>query len=132
MERCVNLDFAGGIGERAVFFVSGGGGQDDVGALRGFGEEHVVNDEQFETGEAVGRGDGRKFLTDWRRQRRELSVPGDGGFHHCARGEAGVGKRFDAPDLCRSGRARRRRKEARSRAGDRAARPYRPRRANSE
>ncbi len=46
------LHFAGGIGQRAVFFVSGGGGQHHVGALRGFGEEHVLHDQQFEAGRA--------------------------------------------------------------------------------
>ncbi len=56
-----HLHFAGRVGQRAVFFVSGGGGQHDVGALRRFGQEHIVHDEQIEAGEPVGRGDAKVF-----------------------------------------------------------------------
>jgi hypothetical protein len=42
------LDFAGGVGDAAVFFVSRSGGEDHVGKLRGLGHEHFVNDEEAE------------------------------------------------------------------------------------
>ena len=49
-----HLHFTGGIRERAVFFVGGGGGENNVGALSGVGQEHIVNDEQVEARYAIG------------------------------------------------------------------------------
>ncbi len=45
-----HLHFAGRVGQRAVFFVSGCRGQNHVRALRRFGQEHILHDEQFEAG----------------------------------------------------------------------------------
>ena len=40
------LHFAADVGDGAVLFVGAGGGQKDVGALRGFGQEHVLHDDE--------------------------------------------------------------------------------------
>ena len=56
-----HLHFAGRVGERAIFFVGGCRGQDNVGALRGFGQEHFVDHEQFESGELVRLGHAESF-----------------------------------------------------------------------
>src|SRR5712691_8192863 len=42
------LNFAGGIRHRAVFFVSGGGGEDDVSDFGCVGQEHFLHDEEFQ------------------------------------------------------------------------------------
>ena len=68
-----HLHFARGVRERAVFFVGGGGGQNDVRALRGFRQEHVVHHEQFEAGELVRAARRRKSSPDSRRPRKGLS-----------------------------------------------------------
>src|SRR5208283_6009627 len=40
------LDFAGDVGDGAVLLVRAGGREDDVGLAGGFGEEHVLDDEE--------------------------------------------------------------------------------------
>ena len=42
------LDFAGRVRNAAVFFVSGGSGENDVGQLRGLRQEHFMDDQQLQ------------------------------------------------------------------------------------
>ena len=42
------LNFAGGVGHRAVFLVGGGGREHNVGRTRRFGEEEFLHDQQIE------------------------------------------------------------------------------------
>ena len=66
------LNFAGGVGHGAVFFVGRKRRQNDIGQLRGFGKEQVLHDEQIEFAEALGGRPGRMFSRDSRRPRRAL------------------------------------------------------------
>lgn len=64
------LDAALGVGLDAVGLAPGGGGEDDVGHLRGFGEEDVNDDEVIESFEGflavvfIGVGDDGVFAID--------------------------------------------------------------------
>lgn len=52
-----HLHFASGVGHGAVFFVSRGGRQNYIRSLRCFRQEHIVNDQQFESGKTIGLRD---------------------------------------------------------------------------
>ncbi len=58
----------------AVFFVGGGGGQDDVGKLRGFRQKQILHDEQVEFAQAIRSRRRRMFSPDLRRRRRARAV----------------------------------------------------------
>ena len=71
--RTQALDFAGGIGDGAVFFIGGGGGEYYVGEFRGFRHEHFVDAKKFEFAETIASLRWRrKCALDLRRRRRAL------------------------------------------------------------
>ena len=111
IDRAVgHLHFTRGVGERAIFFVGRCRGQNHVGTLRGFREEHFVDDEQFEPGELVRLGDAESFYGIGADDVQGFKFSGRGGFHHLARRQTRrpweVRRR---PRFFRSGRARMRR-----------------------
>ena len=98
-----HLHFAGGVGERAVFFVGRRRGEDDVGALRGFGQEHFVDYEQLEAAEIVGLRRGECFHGIGADYVERFQFPGDGRVHHGARSQTWRGGNFSAPNFSEAG-----------------------------
>ena len=49
------LNFSGSVGDRAVFFVGRGGGENNIGLLGGFRHEEFVDDEQFRFSTSIAK-----------------------------------------------------------------------------
>src|SRR5258708_17659927 len=91
------LNFAGGIGDGAVFLVSGGGGENDVSDLGGVGHEHVVADGEFDLAASrAKRAEMRERVRAHDVERFELA--GLRGFDDLRRGEAGLRGNYRAPE----------------------------------
>ncbi len=92
-----HLDFAGSVGESAIFFVSGGGGKNHVRALGGLGEEHVVHDEQIESGDFIRVGSGEGLQGIRADYVKCFQFSSQCRFDHRGGGETGRIRNFAAP-----------------------------------
>ena len=96
-----NLNFAGGVCDRAVFFVSRRGGKNDIGCLGGFRQKHFLHNEQIELAAPIaGVSKVHQRICTHHVQRLQLSRPSR--FHHLRRSESRLRRKHRAPKLFES------------------------------